>query len=243
MSIRIMSQVWEIRFPTQSQLLIALKLADFANDEGGSIYPSRSRLADEAQCSETTVKVALRGFRSIGLLKVTQEGGKGPRDTTHYAWDLRLLKALADGKCTISGGGEELEIKWADKGAEFDPFDGPRGQNSAEGGGEPCAKGATGRPQYTKNHQIEPSTRGGALATQSAARPAQTTITVSEHPDEWAAWKAWTQHTRAHQPPGSESYRLAMFLHRGLHEFRSCMVPSRMPPDTPQIRNPAGRDA
>jgi hypothetical protein len=163
MSIRIMSMIWEVQFPTQSQLLIALKMADFANDEGGSIYPSRSRLADQAQCSESTVKNTLKVFREIGLLKVIREGGKGPKNTTEYELNLRLVNALVTGECTIEGGGNELEIKWANKGAEFDPLDGLRGQTEDLRGQNNGAKGTSYLPTI---HQ-EPSSR---LITREGAR-------------------------------------------------------------------------
>ena len=34
MSIRLMTLVWDVRWPTQNHLLVMLKLADHANDEG-----------------------------------------------------------------------------------------------------------------------------------------------------------------------------------------------------------------
>ncbi len=185
-----MSMVWDVEFPTQSQLLIALKLADFANDEGGSIYPSRSRVARNAQCSETTVKVVLRAFRSIGLLHVVKEGGKGPRDTTEYAINVGLLECLVDGSCVIEGTGDDLKIKWADKGAEFDPLVELRGRNEPLRGRNSPIKGAASRPQSFTNHHIELPLRAGARATQGAAPPL-----AEEHPrlvirsdSEWQLW-------------------------------------------------------
>lgn len=97
MSIRLMSIVWDIPWPSQSALLVALKLADYANEEGGSIHPARETLAKHAQTSLATVKRILAGFRDVGLLKVVGEGGKGPRSTTRYEFDLRMLMRLHDG--------------------------------------------------------------------------------------------------------------------------------------------------
>lgn len=97
MSIRLMSIVWDIPWPSQSALLVALKLADYANDEGGSIHPARDTLAKHAQTSLATVKRTLAGFRDVGLLKVVEEGGKGPRSTTVYEFDVRMLMRLHDG--------------------------------------------------------------------------------------------------------------------------------------------------
>ena len=205
MSIRLMSLVWEIQFPTQSQLLAALKLADFANDEGGSIYPSRNRLAFHCQCSETTVKVVLRAFRECGLLTVVKEGGNGPRDTTEYAFDMDLLRSLADGRCTITGGGEELEIAWpeagdnsvdnpqnkgAEKGADSAPLE-PQGGGSDELRGRNApAKGAASRPQPTilRNTNIDPSSRECASARGSALASARPAIVIREGDMSWLTW-------------------------------------------------------
>lgn len=97
MSIRLMTIVWDIPWPSQSALLIALKLADYANDEGGSIHPARDSLAQHAQTSLATVKRILAGFRDVGLLEVLEEGGRGPRSTTKYAFNLPMLMRLHDG--------------------------------------------------------------------------------------------------------------------------------------------------
>lgn len=109
MSIRLMTIVWDIPWPTQSALLVALKLADYANDDGGSIHPSRETLAKHAQTSLSTVKRILSGFREVGLLKVVQDGGKGPRSTTRYEFDVRLLMRLHDGYAEIQRSDESAD--------------------------------------------------------------------------------------------------------------------------------------
>ena len=42
MSIKLMSIVWEVPFPTATQMLVCLKLADYANDDGTSIFPANT---------------------------------------------------------------------------------------------------------------------------------------------------------------------------------------------------------
>ena len=205
MSIRLMSIVWDIQFPTQSQLLAALKLADFANDDGGSIYPSRNRLAHNCQCSETTIKTVLRAFRQCGLLIVVREGGNGPRDTTEYQFDVGLLRALAEGDCSIIGSSEELEIEWPEaedgsvdnpenKGAEKGAAGAPLG---AEGGGQPKIrgrpapnKGAASRPQpfITRNTILESPSRERAGASERAPASARPAIRIAEGDVSWQAW-------------------------------------------------------
>lgn len=255
MSIRLMSMMWEIQFPTQSQLLIALKLADFANDEGGSVFPSKNRLARNAQCSESTVKNTLRAFRSIGLLHVVEEGGRGPKDTTHYAWNLRLVHALLNETCAITGGSEELEIKWSEKGAEFDPLDDVRGQSDGLRGQPTGAKGSAGYPQSFTNHHIETSSRLGVPATQGAARPAlqdsPPRLVLSEDRD-WQLWLNWMRqlgHDKAADMFANEGSMVVF----SAKPMTGIPLPKLAPTDTvkleqlhaarPQIRNPAGRDA
>lgn len=169
MSIKLMSLVWDIAWPTQSQLVIALKLADYANDDGEKIFPARETLAQKAHCSETTVKSALRAFRNCGLLRVVHDGGNGPRDTTIYQLNVDLLHGLADGSLSICGSSDTLEIdgdfsavadtedstkkgstKGAEKGSISDPLPTLRGQSEGLRGQPAPEKGVNGRPQSIK---------------------------------------------------------------------------------------------
>lgn len=159
MSIRLMSLVWEITWPTQSQLLVALKLADYANDDGSSIYPARASVARQAQCSESTVKNTLRAFRDAGLLIVVQEGGSGPKSPTVYAFNIDMLRALADAKATITGGADRLEIPdqvypqaLDNKGSTVDPLVSTRGQSGPAKGSTEAAKGSKA---LTPTHQYK----------------------------------------------------------------------------------------
>ncbi len=199
MSIRLMTLMWDVRFPTQSQLLVALKIADYANDHGGSIFPSRNKLAALTQTSESTVKNVLRSFRAVGLLHVTQEGGHGPKSTTHYEINLRLLDALADGVCRLTGGADEVEIEWLEKGSEFDPLERStvdpltpvRGQSGRLRGQSDAAKGSIAlTPIHQDNHQID-SPRAGARASDASASRApraRAALVVSRADVQWQAW-------------------------------------------------------
>jgi hypothetical protein len=203
MSIRLMTLIWDIEFPTQSQLLIALKLADHANDEGSSIWPSRSRMASLTQCSESTVKNVLRAFRDVGLLHVVEEGGHGPRDTTKYAFHMRLLSALHSDVCKLVGNSEKLELEWEEKGSEFDPLkglefdplDGARGQPLPVRGQPAVAKGSASYPQIITNHQIETSgagERANADARASTALEKPRRLVLAEDA-EWQAWLTFAE--------------------------------------------------
>jgi hypothetical protein len=161
MSIRLMSLVWEITWPTQSQLLVALKLADHANDDGSNVYPAKASIARLAQCSESTVQNALRAFRDCGLLSVIRQGGNGPKDPTVYAINVHLLTLLANAKTILTGGSDRISIPEdvatkADeiKGSTVDPLEPVRGQSEEPKGSTDPAKGSKA---LTPNHHLEPS--------------------------------------------------------------------------------------
>jgi hypothetical protein len=97
MSIRLMSTVWGIQWPSQSALLVALKMADYANDDGSSVYPARDTLAGHAHCSLATVARVIAGFKENGLLAVVRQGGKGPHDSTEYRMNVAMLERLHAG--------------------------------------------------------------------------------------------------------------------------------------------------
>lgn len=214
MSIQLMTLVWRIEFPTQSQLLVALKLADHANDEGTNCYPSRSRIAELTQCSESTVKNALRAFREIGLLHVIEEGGKGPKSTTKYAFHMRLVHSLHRGDCIIVSDGEKLKLEWPDKGVEFDPLKGPEFDPLEEKRGQPAPlrgqpAAVKGSKALTPNHQ-ETSKRNttgadtreshGAHAL-SAAKEARLVLPEDED------WPEWFDVCRYRFGPGAQQFQ------------------------------------
>lgn len=234
-----MSLMWEINFPTQSQLLVALKMADYANDQGDSIYPSRSRLAVLTQCSESTAKNVLRAFRSVGLLHVLKEGGSGPRSTTHYGLNIKLILALHKGDCQLVGSSDEVTLEWLNKGAEFDPLersefdplDNKRGQPGELRGQPGPAKGSAGYPQSTNNHQIDSSTRAGACAMDGAAPRAEVkgepTLVLSSDP-QWRVWINWLRNAGQDRAAHTFEVEGAMVVYAP-HPSPNCERP-KLPP-------------
>jgi hypothetical protein len=103
-----MSQVWEIEWPTQSHLLIALKLADYANDDGGKVWPAVSTIAAQAQCSERTVQNVLKAFRNCGLIRTLKPGGGST--PTIYQLNVLLLGKLAGAKARLAGKADAIEM-------------------------------------------------------------------------------------------------------------------------------------
>jgi hypothetical protein len=162
MSVYVMSLVWKVTFPTQSQKLIALRLADYSNDEGDNVWPSKSTVARDVGCSESTVKRTLGHFRDVGLLSVIREGGSGPGQSTHYRINVELLKQLH---------GQSLEITPSPQPS----VDDVKGVNLTPIGGHSCDPGwgSSNDPQTTN----EPSS---VYAASSAAGLDQLEVKLRE---------------------------------------------------------------
>ena len=77
MSVRVMSQVWEIAVPAFDKLVL-LALADCANDEGLA-WPSIATLKRKTGASERTIYRAIAGMETQGILTIERVAGKGNR--------------------------------------------------------------------------------------------------------------------------------------------------------------------
>ena len=75
MSIRIMSDIWEMSFPPTDKLVF-LALADCANDEGLA-WPSIATIARKSGVSERTVQRSIRVGELAGLIRREEVKGKG----------------------------------------------------------------------------------------------------------------------------------------------------------------------
>lgn len=203
MSIRLMSLVWDVEFPTATQMLVALKLADYANDDGASIFPANSTLAAKARCSESTVKVTLKALRSAGILRLVRQGGNGPKDTNEWSLNVSMLIALAKGEATISGCSDVIEIdgymdelpldfKGSTKGSNSDPLVSTRGQTGALRGQPAGSKGSAGRPQSINNHHKDSSDAQERASDECARAPCALPAITVEHGT--AAHSAWVEH-------------------------------------------------
>lgn len=196
-----MTLVWDVPFPTQSQMLIALKLADYANDDGTSIYPAKDTLAEKARCDESTVKRTLKLFRDCGLLHLVRQGGNGPKDTNEWQLNVGLLKAVSEGRATIEGNSKELviggelpaELDLEGKGGMVNPLLSTRGDSEPLRGDSAPHKGGASDPQPTNNHHLEPSARERAKNSISDLKngkpqPVRSAIRVTPADPSWQHW-------------------------------------------------------
>jgi hypothetical protein len=91
MSIKVMTLVFETTLPGPEKLTL-LALADFAHDDGGSIFPAVERIATKATCSDRTVQRHLRSLEQQGVLVVVQPATHN--SPTHYRIVLDAVRAL-----------------------------------------------------------------------------------------------------------------------------------------------------
>ncbi|MDH0366747.1 helix-turn-helix domain-containing protein [Brucella anthropi] len=103
MSIAVMSRLFKAQLGSPSRKMLAIRLADFADDDGRGIWPTVGRLALETELSERTVQRLLRDFVDEGLLIVVAEGGGRPGQATRYDFDMRALDNLQAGKNAADG--------------------------------------------------------------------------------------------------------------------------------------------
>ena len=98
MSVRVMTLVWDVEFPNLSAKMVALKLADCANDDGRNIFPSVRTIKRTTGCAKSTIRKWLFAMEFAGLLLVKERSAGGANnDTTIRAFDMARLRALADG--------------------------------------------------------------------------------------------------------------------------------------------------
>jgi hypothetical protein len=102
MSNTIQGLVWQIEFPNPIAKIIALKLADNANDDGGDIYPAVATVAHRCGVSRAAVCKWMRAMEHCGVLLVVERSAGGARtDTTERAYDVDLLRRLVPPKRNV----------------------------------------------------------------------------------------------------------------------------------------------
>ncbi|MBP1850524.1 helix-turn-helix domain-containing protein [Rhizobium halophytocola] len=100
MSIMVMSRMFKASLGSSSRKIMAVRLADFADDEGRGIWPTVARLARETELSERTVQRILADFVAEGLLVVVQEASGKPGQATRYDFDLAAIARLGQDRHT-----------------------------------------------------------------------------------------------------------------------------------------------
>ncbi|WP_033050474.1 helix-turn-helix domain-containing protein, partial [Sinorhizobium meliloti] len=103
MSIAIMSQLFKAHLGSTNRKMLAVRLADFADDDGKGIWPTVGRLAQETELSERSVQRILAEFVEEGLLVVVRKGGSRPGEATRYDFNMAALARLKAPKTASDG--------------------------------------------------------------------------------------------------------------------------------------------
>jgi hypothetical protein len=95
MSYRLIDQVRRSQLPPTLKL-VAWTLANYARDDGRSIYPGLARLVTETGLGRATVYRALRALQDRGVLQVEQP--HAPHRPTHYRLEVSSLPMMREAK-------------------------------------------------------------------------------------------------------------------------------------------------
>lgn len=94
MSFVVYGLVWKSSLKGTDKL-IALRLADYADDHGRNVYPSVRTVAEFCGVYERTVQRTLQRFRALKLLVETRAADPKAKTPAHYRIDLVVLDSLA----------------------------------------------------------------------------------------------------------------------------------------------------
>lgn len=151
----IMSRLFKMNLGGCNRKLLAVRLADFADDEGRGIYPSVKRLSCETEISERTVQRILAEFVREGILVVVKEATGKPGIANSYDFDL----------------GKLFTYKPSETGDSVSPVeDAETGVNPAETGDKNDGDGCHGDTRTVIEPPIEPSSLRAGVRERSEDR-------------------------------------------------------------------------
>jgi|SRR5690349_5573304 len=192
MSIKVQTMVWD-RYPGEDhELLLALKLADFCDDNGEHIFPSIETMAEKVRRSPRAVQYQIQGMVKSGwLIKVANAGGGRGR-----ACEYRINPDWINGA-------EIAPFSSGAKGASVAPI--KRVQRTAEKGATDDTKGATGfakgcnglhpihhEPPEEPSENHQPARRAPRVALHAELLNIELPPTIP-----FAVWDMWCEHREA----------------------------------------------
>lgn len=96
MSIRVMTLVWDCFPASGSELLAMLALADWCDDNGGSLYPSMRAVGEKIRVSEKQARRIIHKFVEQGYLDVVGNAtGGAPGSTKQFRLNLQKLAEIS----------------------------------------------------------------------------------------------------------------------------------------------------
>ncbi|ULH08212.1 helix-turn-helix domain-containing protein [Alcaligenes faecalis] len=187
MSVEVMTAVFK-RYPVGGgEMILALALADHADDDGAKVFPSIDHLMTKTRQSRRTVQYQLRRMEESGWLILVNSGNGGRGQSREYRISLDWIKGgdLPDQK----NGAEIAPIADEKNGADFAPINSHekgaihdiKGASDDAKGANDDMKGCNGlHPHITT---IEPSN--------NRHKPSKADALVLPawlEPDDWARW-------------------------------------------------------
>lgn len=175
MSIKLMTMVWEKYPASGSELLAMLALADWAGDDGGSLYPSMSALAAKIRLSEKQARRIVQDLVHQGILLVVgNEHGGAPGTTKQFRLNVRKLAFLPDlpKKLATKKSAESLPSAFETAPADVTPPVDVTPPAGVRDGSRPCPETApAGGSQTVIEPSIEPSIKGKRVSAPCAQAP------------------------------------------------------------------------
>ena len=92
MSVKVMSEVWANSIATGTTLLVQLALADHAEDEKRSCYPSIGHIAKKCRVHETTARHHIHLLEKLGELRIVPNAGGSRHVHSTQRPNLYLLR-------------------------------------------------------------------------------------------------------------------------------------------------------
>ncbi|MGF7173359.1 helix-turn-helix domain-containing protein [Azospirillum doebereinerae] len=160
MSLRVSALVWRTTLPSGTQKLVAARLADFADDDGGRVFPSNARIARDCSISDRAVREAMRALVAINVLVLVAEERPGQHRPREYRFNLDELVARDEGTNRAEAQAVEQEAEGTTFRAEA-----PSGRNEVPGAladqgkgdsGLPSSGGSTFRPEGASARNVAP---------------------------------------------------------------------------------------
>lgn len=94
MSVHISSVIWKVVMPNAGRKLVAVALADMANDDG-SCWPSLRTLSARCNLSEDSVRNHLHALEAIGILKASPRFQDGRQTSNVYCFTADVVTGKA----------------------------------------------------------------------------------------------------------------------------------------------------
>jgi hypothetical protein len=191
-SIKVMDKVWD-RYPEGGgELNLALKLADYADDDGTHIFPSIETMATKTRQSERAVQYQIGRMIKRGWLILVANQGGGRGRAREYRISPEWLK-----------GAELAPISVGPKGADSAPNG--KGANGDEKGATENGKGANGDAKGCNSFAPDSSgtTKEPSENRQGARRAPRIALHAEllniELPDwlPFESWDMWCEHREA----------------------------------------------